>query len=196
MRCSRCSANGIDVWYCTRECQAADYKAHKQACKAGVASFDSTHPETTSYGNRMFTSQGLPKGLQTVAASKDNPRQWCEGPSEKRTYIRFVDSFRLRTEDEYSFNGDVSGLYAQEDPMPCFKRYLKKAKAKGLMPDWWNAEKEAELLDVARSDKWAAIHLAVEKSDITEHYGYASMEHMVLRGLAEQVTGSSVMSMF
>lgn len=101
-----------------------------QACKAGVTKFDSSHPKTTSYGNRMFTSQGLPKGLQTVAASKDNSRQW----SEKRTYIRFVDSFRLRTEDEYTFRGDLSGLYAQEDPMPCFKRYLKKAKAKGLMP--------------------------------------------------------------
>lgn len=32
-RCSRCSANEIDVWYCTRECQAADYKAHKQVCR-------------------------------------------------------------------------------------------------------------------------------------------------------------------
>lgn len=82
----------------------------------------------------MFTSQGLPKGLQTLAGSKDNPRQWCEGLSEKRTYIRFVDSFRLRTEDEYTFRGDASGLYADEDPMPYFKRYLKKAKAKGLMP--------------------------------------------------------------
>ena len=40
---------------------------------------------------------------------------------------------------------------------------------------------------MALTDNWANIKYAVEKSDITEHYGYASGEHFILRGLAEKV---------
>jgi hypothetical protein len=54
-------------------------------------------------------------------------------------------------------------------------------------PDWWNDQKEAALKKMALTDKWANIKYAVEKSDITEHYGYASGKHFILRGLAEQV---------
>jgi hypothetical protein len=54
-------------------------------------------------------------------------------------------------------------------------------------PDWWNDQKEAALKKMALTDKWANIKYAVEKIDITEHYGYASGEHFILRGLAEQV---------
>lgn len=55
--------------------------------------------------------------------------------------------------------------------------------------DWWNDEKEAALIKMALTDKWANIKYAVEKSDITEHYGYASGEHFILRGLADQIEG-------
>ncbi|GAQ78848.1 hypothetical protein KFL_000190650 [Klebsormidium nitens] len=182
MQCGRCKENGIAVWYCGRDCQRKDYKGHKEACKAGVVGKTPPAP-TFAAPPGAFASSGLPPFLQ----SNDEPKSWCKGLSEKRAYKRFIDSYRLRIEDDYTMRGDASGLYGGEDPLPSFLRFLRKARRKDLMPDWWNDEKEAALKKMALTDKWANIKYAVEKSDITEHYGYGSGEHFILRGLAEQI---------
>jgi hypothetical protein len=103
-----------------------------QACKAGVAPPNSS--VAASVGNHAFVAEGMPPFLQSLGGSRGDPKSWCKGLTEKRVYKRFIDSYRLRIEDDYTFRGDASGLYGGEDPYPSFMRYLRKAKRKGLMP--------------------------------------------------------------
>lgn len=49
----------------------------------------------------------------------------------------------MRIEDEYNFRGDAGGLYADEDPVEDFQKFLGKAEQKqSVLPTWWNAEKK------------------------------------------------------
>jgi hypothetical protein len=125
---------------------------------------------------------------------------WYRGLRRKRVYQRFVMSFALRTEDEYSTAGNLVGLYdysaAGASPTPgtrdntvfwAFQRYVAKAKSLGVMPDDWIAKDDAELEKFAIGD--SGIYFAVEKSDVVEQFGYASGEHFVLRSLAESILG-------
>lgn len=100
-----------------------------QACKAGTAD-KRTHAPATTAPPSAFASSGLPPFFQ----SQEDPRSWCKDLSEKRVYKRFIDSYRLRIEDDYTMRGDASGLYGGEDPLPSFLRFLRKAKRKDLMP--------------------------------------------------------------
>lgn len=103
-------------------------------------------------------------------------------------YQRFIDSYRLRLDDDYVWGGgNLHGLYAREEPLPDFKKYLNKAKQAKVLPSWWQPANDKELIEMALSDDWANINYAVEKSDITEHYGYG--EHVILRYIASLICG-------
>ncbi|KAI9097153.1 hypothetical protein DFS34DRAFT_620680 [Phlyctochytrium arcticum] len=61
-----------------------------------------------------------------------------------------------------------------------------------MFPSWWSSEDTKAMLKMAMSDEWADMNYAVEKSDVTKHYGYLSLEHMNLRGLAETIEGRNI----
>ena len=85
--------------YCSRECQTADWKAHKQRCGKAYL-------------------QPLP---------------------EKDVFAHLIDAYRLRIEDEYVMNGNVSerSLYGEGDPTRDFQRFLDRAEQRDLLlPNW------------------------------------------------------------
>ena len=113
--------------------------------------------------------------------------------SEHDAFAAIADSYRLRVEDEYKFQGDAGGLYAGEDPLPDFEDFLDKVeRCDDILPSWWNKEKrEACVLQALKSGEWSNISAAMEKSDIIEHYNDPLMP-MRLRMIAERATGSKV----
>ena len=114
--------------------------------------------------------------------------------SEKDAFNQVIDSYRLRVEDDYSFRGETSGLYNQENPLPHFRKYLDLAESRqGVLPKWWSKEKREACEKLALdSSQWSDLNCAVEKSDIQEHYK-DNMMPMKLRILAEKIYGKGVM---
>lgn len=113
--------------------------------------------------------------------------------SEKDAMIQLIDCFRMRLEDEYTFQGDASGIYGGESSLPGFREFLKLAEKKGgILPKWWSAEKKAEIIRLAQRDSWANITTCVEKSDIKEHYNDPTMPAK-LRILGEKIYGKGFM---
>ena len=113
---------------------------------------------------------------------------------EKEALVQLIDCFRMRMEDDYNFGCNNFGVYAQEDPLPVFKRFLDLAESRsGLLPPWWNANKRRECERLAvDGNEWSDIHCAVEKSDIQEHYNNNTMP-MLLRVLGEKIYGRGFM---
>ena len=71
-----------------------------------------------------------------------------------------------------------------------FMRYLASAHRHEALPSWWLLNREAQDRLCMKAGK-KMIGYAVEKSDIKDEYG--PMAPMILRALAERVTGCSVM---
>ena len=183
-RCARCH----QTRYCSRDCQKADWKTHKKAC--------ATSRKTD---NGHIDSDGPSKGIKTHHVDPDalsglRDGTYLEKLARPDAMRQLIDSYRLRIEDEYTMRGDAGGLYAQEPPMPDFRRYLNRAekrKRPRVLPTWWNKQARAECERLARTDKWCSVHYAVEKHDIVEHYGDPLMP-LKLRSIAEKVEGESV----
>ena len=103
-----------------------------------------------------------------------------------------IDSFRLRCDDEYKFQGLKRGVYNGSDPKPEFRVFLDLAEASGVvLPSWWSKEKREVCVGIANRG-WSDIRKIVGKSDIQEHYGDATMP-MKLRILGEQIYGKGFM---
>ncbi|KAK5207448.1 hypothetical protein LTR99_007404 [Exophiala xenobiotica] len=92
-----------------------------------------------------------------------------------------IDTFRLRCDDDYAHGGHNHGIYGNDPPLPVFRDFLARAKAAGMLPPWWNDEKEKECERMAMEDEHFNIKFAVEKPDIQEHYK-DNMMPMTLRG--------------
>ncbi|KAK5238827.1 hypothetical protein LTR47_000570 [Exophiala xenobiotica] len=100
---------------------------------------------------------------------------------ESKTYEMLIDTFRLRCDDDYAHGGHNHGIYGNDPPLPVFRDFLARAKAAGMLPPWWNDEKEKECERMAMEDEHFNIKFAVEKPDIQEHYK-DNMMPMTLRG--------------
>ena len=191
-RCARCKTQ----CYCSRECQKADWKMHKKSCGQSSSTATASTPDKVAdllahlrAGAHIPGSKFSPKFFDGI----DNSGYLSSLP-EKESFAAIIDAYRLRIEDEYVFQGDAGGLYAEEDPLPDFKRFLNLAeKRKNILPTWWDKQKrrlcERQAVD---RNQWSCIRSTVEKSDITEHYNNPYMP-MKLRMLAERVKGSNVM---
>ena len=103
--------------------------------------------QATLQGSRRFRHYGIP---------------------EKDAFIRLIDCYRMRVEDDYKFAGEARGLYNDENPLPDFQQFLDLAqKRKGVLPKWWSGEKRLECERLATDmTQWACLGSAVEKSDV------------------------------
>ncbi|KIW87753.1 uncharacterized protein Z519_11727 [Cladophialophora bantiana CBS 173.52] len=108
--------------------------------------------------------------------------------TESKTYEMLIDAFRLRCDDDYAWGAHYHGIYGRKPPLPVFRDFLARAKAAGMLPRWWDEEKEKECVRMATEDEHFNIKFAVEKHDIVEHYEDRLMP-MTLRMAAENVYG-------
>lgn len=171
---SKCSVCGI-ARYCSKECQKADWKPrHKASCGK-------------DRGMALVDPVGM---LGAIGAGGDGG--WYAQKSRKRVYERLWMSFQFRTEDEYSFGGNLVGLYetaaselSNKNTSKQFQEYVQVFRRKNMLPPDWSVKDDKELLEKAEGH----IHFSLEKSDIIERFGYSSGEHTVLRSMAESALG-------
>lgn len=130
-----------------------------------------------------------------MPAFSSSPSAHWAGLPERTAFEHIIDAYRLRVEDEYAFSANTRGIYNEEAPLPDFRRFLNKAeKARTrLLPPWWSKAKRSECERHALTADWSNIQDAVEKHDISEHYGDPLMP-MTLRMWAEMVEGRNVMA--
>jgi splicing suppressor protein 51 len=200
-RCAKCS----EAQYCSRDCQKADWKTHKKVCGKGPqpqSAGSGSIPSFTSSRQPDFsasTSLSPPKGLtQPIAKpfTRLDAGTWLHGRPESDVYTLLIDAYRMRMEDNYQFDGDVDedSVYSgAPDSVAGFRRFLARVekKKRSLLPDWWSPAKKAECVAFGRRGPeswWPSLECAVEKADITEHYGDARFP-MQLRMFAQDVYG-------
>lgn len=196
MACGRCRSNGIVSRYCSQDCQRASWPTHKKFCGTRAAGPVETEVEASQGATATFDvsavlagasqSEGGNPGLHFLLSDRKN---WWEGLSEERQRERFCMSYQLRNEDAYVFRGEMLGPY-NPDSSPSaihgdFRRYHAKALRKGLLPE----SCKGNFINSAYAKE--NCKYAIEKSDIVKQFGYASGEHMVLRRMAETITGQS-----
>ncbi|KAI0203174.1 putative MYND domain protein [Astrocystis sublimbata] len=196
-RCSKCST----TLYYSKDCQKADWKEHKKTCRKSA--IDPVPADTL-----LSPPKGLEQPIVKPFSRLDNNTYLHDRP-EKDVYrspcLRssfildlcavglLIDCYRLRLEDDYKLDGDAAAdsIYGgAESSLPGFRKFLRRAASRpGLLPSWWNAEKQklCERLAVD-SSQWCDLGCAVEKSDIIEHYGDARFP-MQLRMLGQVVIG-------
>lgn len=187
-RCAKCSVTP----YCSRDCQKADWKVHKKVCgrNKGTTPDSSSDPEASMAGTMLSPPKGLDQPITQPFTRLHNGTYLHDRP-EKDVYHLLIETYRMRVEDNYKLEGEIDddSLYAgAPNGLKGFKRFLRLAASRpGLLPPWWNAEKQLECERFGMdSSQFQDLRCAVEKSDIIEHYGDPRFP-MQLRMLAEAV---------
>ncbi|KAL2760012.1 hypothetical protein ACRALDRAFT_1060033 [Sodiomyces alcalophilus JCM 7366] len=182
-RCAKCWKSP----YCSRDCQKADWKAHKKICRTQEpgSSADSDNPPTSP-----------PKGLDAPVAKPFTRLEngtWLHDRSEKDVYRLLIDAYRLRMEDNYNHEGeaDDDSIYGgAPHGLVGFRRFLDLvAERDKLLPPWWDADKRkaCEEMGMDRGGgNFYNLAAAVEKGEIIDRYGDQRFP-MQLRMFAEAV---------
>jgi hypothetical protein len=189
--CAKCKT----TQYCNRDCQKADWKAHKKICStnASRAFVNANVEHSSSYSAARL--KDLEKHIPNPFTKLDQGK-YLYDRSENDVYKLLIDSFRMRQADESSLEGKTtansiySGASSSIGP---FRQYLAKASTRtNMLPPWWNAEKQKECEDFGESGAWNDLRRKVTKQEIIEHYGDQKMP-MQLRMFAEAVYGAGLM---
>ncbi|KAI0403554.1 hypothetical protein F4802DRAFT_598948 [Xylaria palmicola] len=201
MRCAKC----MTTLYCDRECQRADWKAHKKICGKPADEQGGTGSSSSSSAG---TAVSPPKGLDepiTKPFTRLMANTYLHDRPEKDVYRKYstarrspfsvcvlIDSYRMRIKDEYGFEGNAAAdsIYGGlPSSLPGFRKFLRAASSRaGLLPAWWTPAKQKECEALGASADWSDLRCAVEKSDVIEHYGDPRFP-MQLRMLAEKILG-------
>lgn len=194
-RCAKCKSQ----WYCSRECQKSDWKSHKKTCGSArpAAELGGLNAGNVVIGNDRNPNARcyIPKPFTAL-----NNGTWLHDRPKTDVFKLLVDTYRMRIEDEYVFQGDVDedSLYGgagASSALRHFRRFLNKAvridakRHKKLLPQWWTKESVQECADFARTDDFSNVGYAVEKHDIQEHYSQLDMP-MQLRMFSEKLDGT------
>lgn len=115
--------------------------------------------------------------------------------TETDCYIRLIDSYRMRAEDDFTYANDNHGLYALKDRVPDFAYFLDLAeKRKDLLPKWWSEDTRAACEAMASDnskDNCTDLSSVVEKPDFPGR-DKINAKAIKLRLLAEKVYGKRV----
>ncbi|KAG0014767.1 hypothetical protein BGZ81_000263 [Podila clonocystis] len=170
--------------------------ASKTATPAKKATATPTKPAATP---AKLTNPANKPGAKSFGALKTtilqpfhklHVKRWLYDRDTDDVYKLLIDTYRLRVEDDYVLEGEVSidSLYGGGNPLEDFKDFLKKCHAKNLLPPWWTKDCDKECLALGTKAGWSSLRNAVEKGDIIEHYKDSLMP-MQLRMMGEQVYG-------
>ncbi|KAJ9157492.1 Tudor domain-containing protein 1 [Pleurostoma richardsiae] len=189
-RCAKCSVTS----YCSRDCQKTDWKTHKKACGKQQQNAADTGPSTPRADGRSFSSP--PKGLDSPIDkpfTRLDEGTWLHGRSEKDVFRLLVDAYRLHLEDDLNFDGrcDDDSIYGgATNSLESFRRFLRTAAArKGLLPAWWNADKQGECERFGMTTtEFSNLRRKAGKSELISHYGHPQFP-MQLRMFTESVLG-------
>ncbi|PKS11524.1 hypothetical protein jhhlp_003289 [Lomentospora prolificans] len=184
-RCAKCSTTP----YCSRDCQKADWKAHRKTC--GREPRAAAGPAST----RLSPPKGLKQPIVNPFTRLGN-KTWLHDRPEVDVYALLIDAYRMRVEDEYNIEGNITkgSLYdGAADGLGGFRNFLDLVESRpGILPSWWNPDKrvlcEKQGMDASQ---WHSLHSAVEKSDIMNYYGDQRFP-MQLRMFAEDVIGRGI----
>jgi splicing suppressor protein 51 len=186
-RCSKCKT----AFYCSFDCQKAHWKVHKLVCTStntGAAAAAAAPPPTV-YAPTPSSSGS--RGLSADVAkpfTKLHAKTWLHGRPEKDVYMLLMDSYRLRLEDEYLYEGDAAddSIYGGcADSCVGFEEYLSLAGSRpGLLPSWWNAGKVAACMNLGHERQ--ALTTVMDKEGVIDEY-VDPMMPMQMRMFAEQV---------
>lgn len=186
-RCGRC-----ETLYCSRDCQAKDWSAHKKTC----ARSRGTAP-SSGQGARANTNTSTTRGLEKHFAdnfTRIDRGTYLHDRPVRDVYKLLIDTYRLRMDDVAKFDAvrEPDSLYAPgvTDSLPGFRAFLRRVRDKqGLLPSWWSDEKEQEC-EALGSDPagWCSLRNKVDKAAIQDHYGEQSLP-MQLRMVGEAIYG-------
>ncbi|KAJ5794180.1 hypothetical protein N7457_000779 [Penicillium paradoxum] len=195
--CARCMSTTI--LYCSRECQKADYRVHKQTCTTKTQSTAATEASVAETSIETSPKQkALQVNIEQPFYQLEAGKWLCDRPEED-VYKLLIDAYRLRLDDDYKFGGiaDRDSIYggANHGKMG-FTRFLRLIEQKrGLLPDWWSPSKATECVRYGSSVDpsfnlrwWSDLANAITKSDVAEHYEDLFMP-IQLRLFAEEVYG-------
>lgn len=216
-RCGVCKK----VRYCSRECQMADWANHRGSCAREKSTTTTTKKKDEDDGvdetASKMTGLNCGEGSNSMQFSDISPERflhnmsagssggWYAGLTKRRVYERFVLSFCLRVDDEFTFGGGTHGVlaYAAENDgrvpaigdrdssvMKELRAYLELAKKKNLLPKDWARSDDEGVFEYALQP--AGVRRRWRKVAIEKKWGFASGEHIVLRSLAESVLGGPI----
>lgn len=189
-RCAKCKTG----WYCSRECQKADWETHKKTCAR-----DAAPSNADKNSNPSPVNPARPAAPKNLSAAVDKPfhrldtKSWLHDRPKQDVYKLLIDAYRLRMEDNFTLEGkrETDSIYGGcRDGRVGFRRFLRLAgKASGaVLPPWWTADHAAECEEAGLRGGWSSLASKVGKSEIMEHYGERDMP-MQLRMLGEQIYG-------
>lgn len=197
-RCAKCQT----TQYCSRDCQKAHWKDHKKVCSkqaSGLASASASASTSTSVPASATASGSAPGSARslTVAIKKPfhhlNDRTWIHERPEEDTYKLLIDTYRLRMDDDFKFEGkrNTGSVYANaSNGVEGFRRFLQLAESRdGLLPPWWSSQSAAQCEEVGKKTGWSSLSQKADKSQILGHYGDSNMP-MQMRMFGEQIYGT------
>ena len=198
--CEMCKTNVITnaIWckicngavYCSDNCQTRHTVVHQRKCSVN---------KNVGWGPDSVIMR-LNKGLSRLSGvvkpgDKKLPPNSIGGVLQdwtsdlprnaalyERAYERFIDSYRLSVED--------ARVHGKEDPaadvnaLNDFINYFKMAKKHKVLPTWWNAQCDKQLLVIAKK----SVNIPAKKSQLAKEHG--AFEPVILRMMAEKIHGT------